>query len=194
MAATAANDSWKPGSNSVYGFHARSTSAPSRKKCQRSTGRAASHASETRAPETPARMTDGCAPTASTYVAMAPRAPTSPSQRGMPSSHASASAPPATSTTFCPETASRRFTLSVMDVDGYIRVSRRAGREGDSYISPKLQSEQIEGYAKLYGLRIMAWHTDEDVSGGTLDRRGLAVALERCRNGETGGIVSARLD
>src|SRR5215211_5594345 len=166
MAATAANDSWKPGSNSVYGFHARSTSAPSRKKCQRSTGRAASHASETRAPETPARMTDGCAPTASTYVAMAPRAPTSPSQRGMPSSHASASAPPATSTTFCPETASRTFILSDMKMDGYIRVSRIGRREGEGFLSPGFQRQTIEGLATRNGVQLGEIVEELDVSGG----------------------------
>jgi DNA invertase Pin-like site-specific DNA recombinase len=81
-----------------------------------------------------------------------------------------------------------------MDMDGYVRVSRRGGREGDSYISPKVQREQIKGYAKLYGFTITRWHEDEDVSGGTLERPKLALALERCRNGETGGIIAARLD
>src|SRR4029453_3223390 len=71
IAATAAKESWKPGSSSVYGFHARRTRAPRRKKCQRSTGRAASQARETSAPDTPARMTEGCAPTARTQAAMA---------------------------------------------------------------------------------------------------------------------------
>ena len=36
IAATAANESWKPGSRSVYGFHASKTAAPTRKKYQRS--------------------------------------------------------------------------------------------------------------------------------------------------------------
>jgi DNA invertase Pin-like site-specific DNA recombinase len=81
-----------------------------------------------------------------------------------------------------------------MEMDGYIRVSRRGGREGDSYISPKLQRDQIEGYAKLYGFTIAGWHKDEDVSGGTLERPALQAALERCRKGETGGIIAARLD
>jgi hypothetical protein len=37
----------------------------------------------------------------------------------------------------------------VAQLDGYIRVSKVAGREGDSYISPKVQREKIEGWAKL---------------------------------------------
>src|SRR6476660_2172296 len=101
---------------------------------------------------------------------MAASAPSWPSQRGSPSSQAKARAPPATSTTFCPDTASSRFIMSYMEMDGYIRVSRRGGREGESYISPKVQREQIKGYAKLYGFTIARWHEDEDVSGGTLVR------------------------
>src|SRR5580765_6916877 len=172
IAATAANESWKPGSNKVYGFHASRTSAPRSQKCQRSAGRAASQASETSAPDTPARRTDGCAPTASTYAAIAVSAPICPSQRGMPSSHASASAPPATNTTFWPETASRVFILAyvgqargagmkgAVKMDGYVRVSRTGGREGESFISPKLQREGVEAYAKARGWRIDQWHED----------------------------------
>ena len=38
IATTAANESWKPGSNTVAGFHASRTSAPSARKCHRSRG------------------------------------------------------------------------------------------------------------------------------------------------------------
>ncbi|MGA2320027.1 MAG: hypothetical protein ABSG95_04700 [Solirubrobacteraceae bacterium] len=44
--------------------------------------------------------------------------------------------------------------------DGYIRVSRVLGRAGDSFISPAVQREQIEGWAKLRGVEIDAWHED----------------------------------
>lgn len=81
-----------------------------------------------------------------------------------------------------------------MTIDGYIRVSRVAGREGDSFISPDVQREQIEAYAKAHGYEIAAWHTDLDQSGGKLDRPGLTEALARCRSGQTGGIVAAKLD
>ena len=66
IAATAANESWKPGSSSEYGFQTRSTSAPSSSMYQRSRGRASSQASEAIAPATPARTTEGCQPTART--------------------------------------------------------------------------------------------------------------------------------
>jgi DNA invertase Pin-like site-specific DNA recombinase len=81
-----------------------------------------------------------------------------------------------------------------MKMDGYVRVSRRAGREGESFISPKLQREQIEAYAVARGFAIDQWHEDYDVSGGTLERPAFKRALERCRNGETGGIIAAKLD
>ena len=66
MAATAANESWNPGSSRLYGFHASNTAAPTSRKYQRSRGREASQASEARPPATPARTTEGCQPTART--------------------------------------------------------------------------------------------------------------------------------
>ena len=56
-----------PGSSAEVGAQARRTSAPTARKCQRSRGLATSHASEASPPAIPARMTDGCQPTASTY-------------------------------------------------------------------------------------------------------------------------------
>jgi len=79
-------------------------------------------------------------------------------------------------------------------VDGYIRVSRVAGRSGESFISPGEQRKAIEAYAAAHGLDVVAWHEDLDQSGGTLDRPGFVAARERCRRGETGGIIAAKLD
>jgi DNA invertase Pin-like site-specific DNA recombinase len=79
-------------------------------------------------------------------------------------------------------------------IDGYIRVSRVAGREGDSYISPTMQREAIQRWADYRDVKIAEWHTDEDWSGGTHDRPGLNSAITRALNGETGGIVSWKLD
>jgi site-specific DNA recombinase len=79
-------------------------------------------------------------------------------------------------------------------LDGYVRVSRTGKREGDSFISPSVQREQIERWAHLRGVEIAAWHEDLDQSGGKLSRPGLDAMLTRIRNGETGGVVVARLD
>ena len=79
-------------------------------------------------------------------------------------------------------------------MDGYVRVSRVAGREGDSYISPSVQREAIQRWADYKGVQIGEWHVDEDWSGGTHERPGLERAVQRALKGETGGIVSWKID
>jgi site-specific DNA recombinase len=78
--------------------------------------------------------------------------------------------------------------------DGYIRVSRRAGREGESFISPELQRQKIADWAKLHEVEILAWWEEIDQSGAKLERPFFQQALARCEAGETGGIVVAKLD
>jgi site-specific DNA recombinase len=78
--------------------------------------------------------------------------------------------------------------------DGYIRVSRRAGREGESFISPDVQREKIAAWAKLHDVEIIKWWEEIDQSGAKLERPLFQEALARCEGGETGGIVVARLD
>src|SRR5436190_8415655 len=78
--------------------------------------------------------------------------------------------------------------------DGYIRVSRRAGREGESFISPEVQRKRIQGWADLHGVEIVQWWEEIDQSGAKLERPLFQEALARCERGETGGIVVARLD
>jgi DNA invertase Pin-like site-specific DNA recombinase len=78
--------------------------------------------------------------------------------------------------------------------DGYIRVSRRGGREGDSFISPKVQRKKIADWAKLHEVEILRWWEEIDQSGAKLERPMFQEALARCEDGETGGIVVARLD
>src|SRR3954452_15777574 len=82
----------------------------------------------------------------------------------------------------------------MMRLDGYVRVSRVGGREGESFISPAVQREQIKRWASLRGVAIGKWHTDLDVSGGKLERPGLDAAMARIRAGKTGGLAVARLD
>src|SRR5919201_1948431 len=78
--------------------------------------------------------------------------------------------------------------------DGYIRVSRRAGREGESFISPDVQRKKIADWAKLHEVEIIQWWEEIDASGAKLERPLFQEALARCERGETGGIVVARLD
>jgi site-specific DNA recombinase len=78
--------------------------------------------------------------------------------------------------------------------DGYIRVSRRAGREGESFISPEVQRKKITAWAKLHEVEIVKWWEEIDQSGAKLERPMFQQALARCEAGETGGIVVARLD
>lgn len=79
-------------------------------------------------------------------------------------------------------------------MDGYIRVSRVAGRSGESYMSPTIQRDRIEQWARYKDVQIIEWHRDEDWSGGTHTRPGLERAIERALAGETEGIVSANID
>lgn len=79
-------------------------------------------------------------------------------------------------------------------MDGYVRVSRVGGREGDAFISPTVQRTQIQAWAALRGVEIIAWHEDLDQSGGKLRRPGLDALLERVENGSTDGVAVAKLD
>jgi DNA invertase Pin-like site-specific DNA recombinase len=79
-------------------------------------------------------------------------------------------------------------------MDGYIRVSRVSGREGDSFISPDEQRRKIESWAQLRDVEIVAWHEDFDQSGNKRSRPGLDLTLERIEAGETDGIAVAKLD
>jgi site-specific DNA recombinase len=78
--------------------------------------------------------------------------------------------------------------------DGYIRVSRRGGREGESFISPDVQRQRIAKWADANDVEIVQWWEEIDQSGARLERPMFQEALARCERGETGGIVVAKLD
>jgi site-specific DNA recombinase len=78
-------------------------------------------------------------------------------------------------------------------VDGYIRVSQVAGRSGDSFISPAVQREQIETWAKRRGVLIAHVFEELDESGGRTDRPLLEQAIRRVERGESDGLVVAYL-
>jgi hypothetical protein len=71
-----------------------------------------------------------------------------------------------------------------------IRVSRVNGREGDSYLTPEIQTKKIRDTAKEKGLTVSTCRTDEDVSGAKAKPhadRGLGELLTLCERGELGG-------
>jgi DNA invertase Pin-like site-specific DNA recombinase len=77
---------------------------------------------------------------------------------------------------------------------GYIRVSRVGGRAGDGYISPDLQRQAISDYASEISGDVAQWFTDEDFSGGTLERPAFQEALALIRAGKLDGIVVMKID
>lgn len=81
-----------------------------------------------------------------------------------------------------------------MKLDGYCRVSSVRGREGESFLSPDLQRQQIAGWANLHGHQIVAWYTDLDQSGGKMDRPAFVEMMARVESGRTEGVVVAKLD
>lgn len=81
-----------------------------------------------------------------------------------------------------------------MRLDGYVRVSRVAGRSGDAFISPGEQKERVRAWAKSQGHSITKWHEDLDQPGSKADRPGLIAAMDRIEAGKTQGLVVARLD
>lgn len=77
---------------------------------------------------------------------------------------------------------------------GYVRVSEVGGREGPRFISPKVQREQIYGYARLQGHEIVDVLEDLDESGGKWERPGFQEVLRRITEHEVDGVVVAKLD
>ena len=76
-----------------------------------------------------------------------------------------------------------------MKAVGYIRVSRVGGREGDSFISPQLQREQIETVARRERLEVVEVIEELDASGGDASRPGWIRAIEMVERGEVAGIA-----
>lgn len=81
-----------------------------------------------------------------------------------------------------------------MIVDGYIRVSQVNDRAGERFISPTLQRDAIEGWARLHGAVVGELFEELDESGARTDRPLLERAIARLESGESGGIVVSRLD
>jgi DNA invertase Pin-like site-specific DNA recombinase len=81
-----------------------------------------------------------------------------------------------------------------MRLIAYIRVSRVAGREGESFISTKVQRERIEAMAAAQRHVIVDWQEDLDQPGSKWNRPGLQAALEAVEAGAAEGVIVAKLD
>ena len=79
-------------------------------------------------------------------------------------------------------------------VDGLVRVSRVGGREGPSFISPRVQLDGLETWATLRGAELLQVFEELDTPGARPDRPLLDEAIQRCQDGITSGIVVYRVD
>jgi site-specific DNA recombinase len=79
-------------------------------------------------------------------------------------------------------------------VDLYLRVSDVRGRAGESYISVPDQERKARGFCALKGYEVGQVFTDEDETGGKMDRPEFEKAMQRALSGESGGIICAKLD
>ena len=66
-----------------------------------------------------------------------------------------------------------------LKLDALIRVSRKDGREGDSFRSPRQQQEICEQWAAANDAEVVEWHEGIGRSGKTMDRADVAAALEQ---------------
>jgi site-specific DNA recombinase len=78
--------------------------------------------------------------------------------------------------------------------DGVVRVSRVAGREGDSFLSPDEQEKVIRDWADANGVTIREIHREMDQSGKSTNRPGLNQAMKAAMRGDIDGIIVARVD
>jgi site-specific DNA recombinase len=81
-----------------------------------------------------------------------------------------------------------------LKLEAYVRVSKVAGRSGQSFISPEVQREQIERWAQAHG-HTLTWHEPElDVSGGSMSRPVFDLIMQRIASGQSDGVIVAKLD
>jgi site-specific DNA recombinase len=79
-------------------------------------------------------------------------------------------------------------------LDGYVRVSQVRGREGESFISPSDQRENIERCIAMRRARVGQIFEEFDQSGARDDRPKLAKAIARVEAGQSDGLVVSELD
>ena len=81
-----------------------------------------------------------------------------------------------------------------MKFDGYIRISRKGSRSGDSFLSPDIQRDTIVGLAKAKGVDLGEVVEELDVSGSkSIEQRKLGRLIERVERGESSGVIVWKL-
>src|SRR4051812_48590215 len=83
---------------------------------------------------------------------------------------------------------------TILPLDGYVRVSRVGGREGEGFISPDVQEKAIREWATRNGVDVVVQPHELNVSGGTMDRPVFNTIMDRIRAGQSGGVVVYKLD
>jgi DNA invertase Pin-like site-specific DNA recombinase len=79
-------------------------------------------------------------------------------------------------------------------LDGYIRVSRVAGREGDAYRSPTQQRDAMESWTAQNAVELGKVIVEEDVTGKKRAKdRGLEELLKRAEAGVSDGVIVYRM-
>jgi site-specific DNA recombinase len=77
-----------------------------------------------------------------------------------------------------------------MTYDGYVRISRTGGREGESFLSPEIQRDSITRQGKAKGLELGELVDERDVSGGkAIAQRELGRLVEKIERGESEGLI-----
>ena len=84
--------------------------------------------------------------------------------------------------------------MKAAPLDGYVRVSRVGGRQGEGFISPDVQEQAILDWAARNGREVVMQSHELNVSGGTMDRPIFNELMERVRSGESSGIVVYKSD
>ncbi|WP_028060976.1 recombinase family protein [Candidatus Solirubrobacter pratensis] len=79
-------------------------------------------------------------------------------------------------------------------IDGYIRISLVGKRRGEQFISPVVQREEIEGWARRHDAEIVRVYEELDESGRRPDRPMLEAIAHRIELGVTRGVVVATVD
>jgi DNA invertase Pin-like site-specific DNA recombinase len=79
-------------------------------------------------------------------------------------------------------------------LDGYVRVSKVGGRDGERFISPAVQREQIEAWASSRGHRLGQVFIELDESGARADRPLLTAAVARIEAGISDGLVVSKIN